>query len=193
MRKSWERYYENTKSLEPSKFLVQAIKSLGMKSGTALDLGCGAGRDSKYLLERGFDVHAVDKDPSARKYLDYLPHQERLTFTCAGFENFTYADYDVINAHYALPFCERSEFENVVARITTSIKPGGVFVGQLFGIDDEWNTDDTKMSFHERIDVERIFDDFDKLLIHEVNEDGPIANGSSKHCHVFNIIAQKST
>ena len=31
--------------------------------GPVLDLACGNGRHSRYFLEKGFEVHAVDRDP----------------------------------------------------------------------------------------------------------------------------------
>lgn len=192
MRKSWDKYYENTKSIKPSTLLIGALESFNPRPGSAVDLGCGTGRDSRYLLERGFDVKAVDKDSGAKKYLDQLPHQDRLEFICTSFEDFAYDSYDVVNAHYSLPFSDRDSFDDVMRKIVISIKPGGLFVGQLFGIDDEWNTADTKLSFHERGDIERFFNNFESLQILEVNEDGFMANGSPKHWHVFNIIAQKS-
>jgi hypothetical protein len=41
------------------------------------------------------------------------------------------------------------------------------------------------------MDVDRLFSNFNVLKIIEVNEGGTMANGNSKHWHVFNIIAQK--
>jgi len=38
--------------------------------GCALDLACGAGRHTRWLLERGYQVTAIDRDPKA---LDQLP------------------------------------------------------------------------------------------------------------------------
>lgn len=48
MNESWSRYYENTKALKPSRFLVETFKSFDPKPGLAIDLGCGAGRDTRW-------------------------------------------------------------------------------------------------------------------------------------------------
>ena len=191
MAKSWTAYYENTKSLAPSRFLVEAIETFTPAPGLAIDLGCGAGRDTRYLLEHGYQVIAVDNDPSAESYIKALPHQDRLTFIQAGFEDFHFSTYDLVNAHYALPFVGKANFERVIHGVIDSIKPGGLFVGQLFGLDDEWNTAETKLAFCERKDVEALFADFATFDLREVNEKGAIASGDSKHWHVFNIIAKK--
>ena len=34
-----------------------------VRRGPVLDLACGEGRHSRYFLEKGFDVHAVDREP----------------------------------------------------------------------------------------------------------------------------------
>ena len=55
MRKSWdwEHFYQRTKDKPPSLGLVKAVSLLG-HADDALDFGCGAGRDTRYLLAQGF-------------------------------------------------------------------------------------------------------------------------------------------
>lgn len=184
-------YYENTKALKPSEFLIEAFEIFRPAPGKALDLGCGAGRDTRYLLEKGFHVTAVDQDPAAEAYLRRLPHQDKLEFICVGFEDFEFGNYELINAHYALPFTENVNFDKLINDIYDAINPNGLFVGQLFGIDDEWNTPDSKMTFCKRTDIDKLFRNFKQVKITEINEMGSLANGDSKHWHVFNIVAQK--
>ena len=54
----WGRFYTYTKDSPPWPLLVRAA-SLVPRNGRALDLGAGAGRDTRYLLEQGFRVTAV--------------------------------------------------------------------------------------------------------------------------------------
>ncbi|MEG0393006.1 MAG: class I SAM-dependent methyltransferase, partial [Anaerovoracaceae bacterium] len=49
-----------------------------------LDLGCGAGRDSKYFLEQGFSVTAVDGSPTLCQYASKLTG---ITVSCLRFED----------------------------------------------------------------------------------------------------------
>ena len=40
--------------------LEEALERLGLEPGRALDLGCGRGRNSRYLAQQGFSVTGVD-------------------------------------------------------------------------------------------------------------------------------------
>lgn len=58
---SWnERYSERELvwAAAPNQFLVSEVSD--MEPGTALDLGCGEGRNAVWLAEQGWDVTAVD-------------------------------------------------------------------------------------------------------------------------------------
>lgn len=56
----WNKKFENRGGnlLKPEEALVTNIKYL--KSGTVLDLACGDGRNSLFLLKEGFSVTGVD-------------------------------------------------------------------------------------------------------------------------------------
>src|SRR5690242_18599651 len=100
----WARFYGYTKDSPPWPLLMRAA-ALAPRAGRALDLGAGAGRDTRYLLEQGFTVTAVDADPHAAAYLATLP-QDRLRVVQASFADFEFvpASYDLISAQFALPF-----------------------------------------------------------------------------------------
>jgi len=58
---SWDERFERGDELHggvPSPPLPQAIA--GVTPGRALDLACGAGRNARYLAERGWSVTAID-------------------------------------------------------------------------------------------------------------------------------------
>lgn len=183
-------YYENTHNAPPSDLLKQALKSIKSDTKTALDLGCGAGRDTRLLLDKDFTVTAIDIDQNAAKYMRKLPHQDRLHFVCGSFGNFQFQKYDLINARYSLPFSPPGAFPEVFEKIKTALVPGGIFIGQLFGVEDEWNTLDSNMTFHDLDEAKSLLADLKVLVLKETNEAMQLADGTTKHCHVFNIIAQ---
>jgi SAM-dependent methyltransferase len=61
LRDQWNRRYAESEHLwihDPDPSLVELTKDL--KPGRALDLGCGEGRNSVFLAEKGWSVTAVD-------------------------------------------------------------------------------------------------------------------------------------
>src|SRR5579885_3828650 len=85
---NWKEFYKFTKGQPPWSLLVKAVSIVSRKEN-ALELGSGAGRDTIYLLEQGFHVTAVDKDPDSMAILQELP-QQNLRLVQSGFEDFTF-------------------------------------------------------------------------------------------------------
>lgn len=187
----WARFYDFTKGSPPWPLLVRAA-SLAPSKGRALDLGAGAGRDTRYLLEQGFQVTAVDAEPRSVALLSALP-QTRLRVVQSSFEDFTFdvAAYDLISAQFALPFIPRDRFADVFARLKAALVPGGVFAGQFFGVNDEWNTPERDMTFLTRAEAEALLSDLETVELSEEDADGHTADGSPKHWHIFHILARR--
>jgi len=67
----WEELYKKTPlnkiawQRAQSDYLTDIINSGKIKSGTALDLGCGTGIQSIFLAKHGFDVTGVDISKTA--------------------------------------------------------------------------------------------------------------------------------
>ena len=142
-------YYINTKDREPSPLLIRALSYLETGSDIALDLGSGAGCETKLLLERGFfRVTAVDSEPIAEKFINQLRPLGDLSFVCSTFEDFDYGHYDLINAHLSLPFVRPESFSTVMEKTLCALSAGAIFVGQLFGVHDDWNAPGSNMTFH---------------------------------------------
>lgn len=49
--KNVKLFYDKTKGLEPNKLLKKVVKEYGI-CGKAIDLGCGALKDTTFLLEK---------------------------------------------------------------------------------------------------------------------------------------------
>lgn len=81
--------------------------------------------------------------------------------------------------------------------ICLNIKNNGYFVGNFFGVNDEWNTEDDKRTFLSKEGVIKLFSDLEILgileilEIQEIEKDKPTAEGNMKHWHTIEVIAQK--
>ena len=77
--KDAQKYYEVTKESRPHK-LTQKFINMKIIPDKAIDLGCGAGRDTVYLIKNGWKVLAIDKENS-KEYIDLkLNEEERKNF-----------------------------------------------------------------------------------------------------------------
>lgn len=181
----WNEYNEARKNRPPRELLTKAVGA----GGRALDLGAGALNDTRYLLGKGYEVDAVDSNPSILELgKDFKAHLFVSTFDTF---NFPTATYDLINASYALPFNPPETFDAMFARLIASLKPGGVFVGQFFGPKDSWSAN-KRMTFHTEEQVKNLFKGFTILHFKESKYEGKTALGQNKFWHVFDIIGRMS-
>ena len=160
--------------------------------GFGVDLGCGQGRDTFAMLERGWRVLAIDAEPEAVERLRaHARGEPRLETQVASFVDADWPPADLVNAGYALPFCPPEQFDAVWQRIVASVKPGGRFSGQLFGDRDEWAADPA-LTFHTRDQALALLDGFELERFDEEDADGKTALDEPKHWHVFHVIARRA-
>lgn len=88
-----------------------------------LELGCGAGRDSARIIERGFDLDATDGVPAM---VAKANERHSIGARLMRFDELEAAEaYDAIWAHACLLHCPRAELPGVLGRIHKALKPGG--------------------------------------------------------------------
>lgn len=59
---NWIQYYDKTKKEYPRNNVKFLIDSLNLESTNAIDLGCGQGNDTVYLINNDFKVLGIDKE-----------------------------------------------------------------------------------------------------------------------------------
>ncbi|MCB0080138.1 MAG: class I SAM-dependent methyltransferase, partial [Caldilineaceae bacterium] len=158
----------------------------------AIDLGCGEGTDTRALLQRGWQVLAIDREPEAITRVQTMTPpalQPQLQTAIAAFEAVTLPTADLLYAGYSLPFCPPPHFAPLWQKIVRAINPGGRFVGQIFGDRDEWRTNQ-QMTFLTEAATRALFTGFVLEYVYEIDEDGEAFSGP-KHWHYFDIIARK--
>jgi SAM-dependent methyltransferase len=193
---TWEGYYEWIEGREPRPLFVEALgkfKSSTTDKPHAVDLGCGDGTETLALLEEGWTVLAIDREPAAISYVQSKVQDElqtHLKTRIQSFKDLNLPDADLVYAGFSLPFCRPEYFDRMWANVADHIRPGGRFVGQLFGIRDTW-AEEPKMTFHSSEQVKSMFvDDFEIEALEEIEEEGEAFSGP-KHWHIFDIIARK--
>ncbi len=199
----WSRYYAVTVD-RPAWFTVRrAIELFAVEDGgpppssrLAVDLGCGAGRDTRELLRGGWRVLAVDREPEALRTLtaaaesqgDLAP--DRLVTQVADLAEVSIPPCDLVNASLCLPFLAPPAFAEAWSRILAAIGPGGRFAALLFGERDDSATDPTMTCLApER--VERELADFAIEHWSVTEEDTTTALGEPHHFHLVEFVARK--
>lgn len=185
----WKRFIAATTGQPAWPELVRAA-AMFERSGEAVDVGAGAGRDTIHLLSRGWRVTAVDSSPSAVQALRRI-HADGVTVVASTAQDFVPSSYDLVNAQYALPFIGRPHFEQTIVRLRDSVRAEGVMCATFFGLRDEWNQPGSELAFSTRPEIDAMFDGWQIVELDETEEDGNTADGSPKHWHVFHVTARR--
>lgn len=188
----WLGYFESSShTVKPKETLAQAVglfRDEEIHPLVAIDLGCGVGTDSCFLLENGWKVIAVDAEEAAQDFFNAkIPESKRsdVTFVVSTFEEYQFPhEVQLINASYSLPYCSPGKFDDVMHRMTSAISVGGRFCGQFFGSNDKMATVNSLVTL-DKESLEGYFKDF-KIEYFKEDEKPAFTRR-----HIYHIIAQK--
>ncbi|MCX6716921.1 MAG: methyltransferase domain-containing protein [Candidatus Taylorbacteria bacterium] len=189
--KDWSEYYDFTRAKPPYALLTEALKYVKEK-GYAVDIGGGALRDTRYLLNNSFYVTVIDNSPLLNDETAKIKNA-KLHAEVFSFEDFDFPEnkYDLASAMFALNFCNPIHFDEVFKKIKDSLKTGGVFCAQLFGDHDEWShyTDKT---YPNKDRIMKLLDDFEIISFKEKNPGEKEENDELMTSgHILQFIARK--
>jgi SAM-dependent methyltransferase len=185
-KKDWSEYYNFTREQPPSQLLIEALSHVE-NTGKAIDIGGGALRDTRYLLQKGFDVTVIDKSPLLEREASNIKN-ERLHLFVTSFEDFQFPvdEYILASAMHSLPHCDPEHFGRVIINIKSSLKKGGIFCGQMFGDHDQWSKT-VEMTYLTADKAREYLKDMEIISFREEETE----EGRTKHWHIFNFIARK--
>lgn len=192
MRYQWKLYFNKHKGRKPKSQLLEALKYVKNKE-LALDLGCGLMIETKEILKFGFKkVVAVD---SSKVLKNFIKPNNKIDFRNSSFKSFKFSksSFDLVNAEFALPFYGKEGFDKFFNDIKDSLKKDGIFTGQLFGVKDGWNTEDSRMVFQTKKEVLKLLKGLDIILFEEkYDPNGSSSTQKIKAWHVFRFIVRKN-
>ena len=138
--KKIEKYYESTADANPN-YIVKKFIELKIEPGNAVELGCGAGRDTIYLIKNGWNVLAIDREDIEPRIKTKLSKEEskQFKFLRQKFEKIELEKNNLVIANFSLPFCNKNNFKELWNKINDSILKDGYFVGNFFGDNDGIN------------------------------------------------------
>ncbi len=192
----WAAYYEKLRQRPPRKTMLEALERFGpVPAGRlAVDLGCGDGRDVIEMLRRGWRVMAVDAEPLALERLlerPDLPPEAAITPLVARIEHVSLPnDALLINSSFAMPLCPPDDFHRLWTEIRSHLPRGGRFSGQWYGERDSWKGREG-ITFVTRKEAFALLEGLDVEYFDEEEHDGLTPRGTTKHWHIFHIVARK--
>jgi tellurite methyltransferase len=191
----WPDYYEVTAERPSWTTTRTAAEAFGAPPPGgprfAVDLGCGAGRDTRELLRRGWRVLATDmtsEGPEALWRLTPEADRARLETEVTTLADFEIPVCDLVNANLILPFQVAAEYDATWRRIRAAIPLGGRFSGMLFADRDDGATD-PGMTCPTPEAIRRYLDGFEIEYWLEKEEDGQTALGDDHHFHFVEVVA----
>ncbi|MCA9944190.1 MAG: class I SAM-dependent methyltransferase [Anaerolineales bacterium] len=193
----WTKYYDKIQGRSPRPLLRAALEleetTIRANGRMAIDLGCGDGTDTLFLLEKGWQVLAIDGELAAIDHLlPKIPDDliGNLQTQIAQFEQIELPPAHFIHASLSLPFCHPDSFPHLWQKIEQSLGENGRFAGNFFGTHDSWAVNE-HMTFHLKAEVQALFSNFSLEHFHEQDAPGRSASGP-KHWHIFTVIAKKN-
>jgi len=192
----WPGYFAAVIGKGPRGTLVSALDGFareGLADGLAVDLAAGEGRDTLELLTRGWRVVATDSHPEAFSYLwPRVPEALRPRLSTQGttFSETQIPSCDLVNASYALPFCEPCHFEALWSKIESRLPkncPANRPPGRIAAT---WASLPGR-THHSRDEVLTLLEGFTIEMMGEEESDDTPDVRNPKHWQLFHVVARK--
>ena len=130
----WEKNLQDNKTdfLKDSWMEKYSSEIEKVENKKAIDLGCGLGQDTKWLLNRGFDVLSCDiSDVALEKLRELIPNSKTMQLNvkeklpiCDNFAG-------LINAKLSIHYFNMKDTIEIFKEIYRVLKPNGLFIGRV--------------------------------------------------------------
>lgn len=122
-QENYLKYHDQTVSIDPASFLSPLIRCLS-PSSVILDVGCGSGRDMRWLKDRGFRPTGFELSQG----LATLARRHSGCWVMEGdfqVHDFSGMDMDALLLVGALVHVPHNQFSGTLSNIVCALKPGG--------------------------------------------------------------------
>ncbi len=200
--KYYDKIYKNRNVWgdKPNELLLK-IYDQAEAGSEFLDLGCGQGRDSLFMLRNGFKVTAVDNSAEGIKKIRRAIRIKNLPKTdirlyCEDIQKFdiTKNKYTIINAYNSLQFLLPKDARKLIYKIKKALKnKGHIIISSFTTADSLYKKKSRCRCFFEPQELKKLFSDFRLVLYREktvADKGHPGCPGPHQH-RIVQVIAQK--
>lgn len=127
-----KQFVEDTVNVDFGETQIKFIQKL-KKNAKILDFGCGSGRDTKFFLENGFDVTAVD---GSKELCRLASAYTGIAVKHMLFQELSEIEtYDAIWACSSILHLTRDDLKIVLSKMINALRTGGImYVSFKYGI-----------------------------------------------------------
>lgn len=182
--KDWTNYQNETYGDNVCKLLIEFLDNY--KIDNAIDLGCGSGNETVYMIKNGIKVLAIDRQLNQDFILNRLSDNEKkmISFKESSFEDVELPKTKLLTAFFSIPFCNPNNFDELWTKIYNSIEDNGYFVGQLFGDRDAWNVVKSINTFS----IDKVKEYLKNYNIIKLEEIEYVRESDNKKWHFYDIL-----
>ena len=99
--------------------MVKKFIDMNINPTNAIDLGCGAGRDTIFLIKNGWNVLSIDRENTKEIISNQLDNEElkKFRFKTQNFEDIKLEKTNLLVANFSIPFCDKEYFSKFWKKI----------------------------------------------------------------------------
>ena len=154
-----------------------------------LDLGCGSGRDSKYFLNKGYDVTSIDGSKEICKYAsEYLEKSVQ----CVRFDEMEFLDeFDGVWACASLLHVGADKLVDVLLKVWSSLKEEGILYASFKYGTKEREKDGRYFVYLDEMGIRKLLEKDGMFRVLECQVTGDVREGRSSE-KWMNVVGKKN-
>lgn len=189
-------YHENYGITVPHSDVVEMVEKHGVKPCKTLDLGCGQGRNTLYLADRGFEMTSYDISAGMIETLTGIMAKEDITDIDVSQYDINSAsiagNYDLILSTVVLMFVNRDAIPSIIPNMQAHTNSGGYNLIVAAMSTEAYPFEGFPFTFAEG-ELERYYQDWD--IVHYNENVGEMhrldANGNRLKLQFATLLAKK--
>lgn len=130
----WKRVINNQKNSFKNENWLDKYKEIinKVKGNSAVDLGCGIGQDTKWLIDNGFDVISCDISSIAlEKLKEFIPESKTLQIDMREVLPFKDNSIYLVNADLSIHYFSMKDTTKIFNEINRILVPNGILIGRV--------------------------------------------------------------